>query len=203
MSTPVVELPWHIVEKAIATEKEWLLRVFDFGQQRKTIQEEHDVTAPLSPDQMLRQISISILRGNIRVRELISEKINGLWMENSAGWELDHTEERHGGEWHRAMMSIIKKHFVENGFEVTNEPHLTQGRADLGVYKKGHANIYVEVGSTSLFKTWINLHTMPNSIFLFVPSENYALEFSTSHIPPAMSTHPTPMPKKPTNNSIP
>ena len=38
MSTPVVELPWHIVEKAIATEKEWLLRVFDFGQQRKTIQ---------------------------------------------------------------------------------------------------------------------------------------------------------------------
>ena len=77
-------------------------------------------------------------------------------------------------------MTIIKSHFIENGFEVVNEPYLNQGRSDLGVYKENYPNLFVEVGTTSLYKSWINLHTMPQSIFLFVPSEYYALEFQNS-----------------------
>lgn len=67
---------------------------------------------------------------------------------------------------------------------MVDEPYLNQGRADLGIYKDGYLNLYVEVGSTSLFKTWMNLHSMPDSIFLFVPSEYYTLEFQTMHAAP-------------------
>lgn len=178
------ELPWHIVETALFKEKDWLLHAFDFGQQRKITQEENSAATPLSADEMLRQIAISVLRGDICARQLISKKINGLWIENNnEDWEIFHTKERHGEEWHKAMMNIIKRHFMENGFEVINEPFLSQGRADLGVYKNGCRNIYIEIGSTSLLKTWINLHTMPSSVFLFVPSAYYVLEFSTDDIP--------------------
>ena len=177
-------LPWHIVERAIAIEKEWIVRSFDFGQEQRKEKVEEPTVAPLAKDEMLRQISISMLRGKIHARELASEDINGLWMEDAHDWELGHTEERHGGEWHRAMMNLIKRHFVENDFEVINEPNLNWGRADLGVYKQGYKNLYVEVGSTSLFKVWFNSHTMPNAIFLFVPSTKCAIEFETSNIKP-------------------
>ena len=174
MTTNQNELPWHVVEAAILKEKKWLLRVLDFG-----LRLENFSTSPLSADEILRQISISILRGDIHAQELNSMQVNGLWMDGGKNWEREHAGERHGGEWHRAMMAVVKNHFIENGFEVINEPYLNQGRADLGVYKSGYTNLYVEVGTTSLFKIWINLHTMPNSIFLFVPSEYCAIEFQT------------------------
>jgi len=89
------------------------------------------------------------------------------------------TEERHGGEWHMAMINLIKNYFKQIDFEVINEPPLNYGKADLGVYKKGHSPLYVEIGSTSLFKVWYNLHSMPGVIFLFVPSIYGAVEFKT------------------------
>lgn len=177
-------LPWHIVEQAITIEKEWLVKSFDFGQEQRKENIEEPTAIPLSKDEMLRQISISILRGKIRARELMSKNINGLWTDGDSDWKLGYTEERHGGEWHRAMMNLIKRHFVENDFEVINEPNLNWGRADLGVYKQGHKNVYVEVGSTSLFKVWLNSRTMSNVIFLFVPSTNHTIEFETANIKP-------------------
>ncbi|MEX0917563.1 MAG: hypothetical protein WDZ93_00215 [Candidatus Paceibacterota bacterium] len=176
-------LPWHVVEPAVKQEVEWLQDAFDFGQRQRKDEVFSD-QFPLSEYEMLRQISISILRGNLKAKELKSHEVNGLWTEaNGKGWELEALEdntERHGGYWHRAMMSIVKKHFLESGFDVENEPYLNQGRADLGVYKEGYQNLYVEIGTTSLTKTWLNLHTMPDSIFLFVPSVHYALEFQTN-----------------------
>ncbi len=172
-------LPWHVVERAITVEREWLVRSFDFGQEQRKENIAEPTTTPLSKNEMLRQISISILRGKIRARELMSKNINGLWIEDDHDWKLGYTEERHGGEWHRAMMNLIKRHFVENNFEVINEPNLNWGRADLGVYRHGLKNLYIEIGSTSLFKVWLNSHTMPNTIFLFVPSTNYTIEFET------------------------
>lgn len=126
---------------------------------------------------MLRQIGISIVNGKISACEIKSSKVNGLWTENVAGWELDVNEEHHGGEWHRAMMSLVKKHFVERQFKVVNEPALNWGRADLCAYKEGYQDLYVEIGTTSLFKTWFNSQTMRNVIFLFVPSVYSAIEF--------------------------
>lgn len=170
-------LPWHIVEAAIFKEKKWILDVFDFSEFNRTDQTAN-LNLPISLDEMVRQISISILRGKISVKEFKSSVVNGLWTDNS-NWQFEEHEERHGGEWHRVMMGIVKAYFIEEGFEVVNEPDLNQGRADLGVYKEGYQNLFVEIGTTSLFKTWINLHGMPNTTFLYVPSVNYALEFKT------------------------
>jgi len=168
-------IPWHEAEKAILKEKKWLEKVFKFSEVSRIAEVKK---FPISLDEMLRQISISIVRGDIRVKELKSKKPNSLWVDDKTNLEQLENTEYHGSEWHRIMMMIIiKNHFVENGFEVVNEPHLNQGRSDLGVYKNGYPNLFVEVGTTSLFKTWINLHTMPQCIFLFVPSEQYALEF--------------------------
>ncbi len=171
-------LPWHVVEASILKEKTWLLEMFDFSELGRGIQKNHP-DSPISIDEMLRQISISIVRGSVVAKELKSEQVNGLWTHDSASWEHAEHEERHGGEWHQVMMAVVKKHFVEGGFEVVNEPNLNYGRADLGVYKEGFPNLFVEVGTTSLFKTWTNLHSMPNTTFLFIPSVHYAIELKT------------------------
>lgn len=169
-------LPWHKVEVAIVKEKRWLLEVFDFSEFGRTNDKQNYL---ISLDEMLRQISISIVRGDIKVKELKTKQANSLWVDNAINVKELENNERHGEEWHRNMMAIIKNHFVENGFEVVNEPYLNQGRSDLGVYKDGYPNLFVEVGTTSLYKTWINLLTMPQCVFLFVPSEYCALEFKT------------------------
>ncbi|HCC05296.1 TPA: hypothetical protein DEP58_03250 [Patescibacteria group bacterium] len=170
-------LPWHEVEASVVKEKKWLREVFDFSE----FERGRDLqNLPISLDEMLRQISVSIVRGDIKVKELKSKQANSLWVDDVTNLEQFENDEYHGSEWHRKMMTIIKSHFIENGFEVVNEPYLNQGRSDLGVYKENYPNLFVEVGTTSLYKSWINLHTMPQSIFLFVPSEYYALEFQNS-----------------------
>ena len=174
-------LPWHIVEAAILREKQWLISTLDFAQERKNIEDISSFTDKLSRDEMLRRISISIVNGNIRAREIKSKSINGLWTDDFRirNWQFGSKDERHGGEWHRAMMTLIKKYFIEEGYDVINEPYLTLGRADLGVYREGETNIYIEIGTTTLLKTWINLHTIQHSTFLFVPSVYRAAEFIT------------------------
>lgn len=170
-------LPWHKVEEAIIKEKKWLLDVFDFSEFGRG---KNQNKLPIPLEEMLRQISVSIVRGDVRAKELKSSKqANGLWVDGKTRLEQIENGEYHGNEWHRAMMTIIKNHFIKNGFEVVNEPYLNQGRSDLGVYKENYPSLFIEVGSTSLYKTWINLLTMPQNIFLFVPSVYYALEFQT------------------------
>ncbi|HEY4514217.1 MAG TPA: hypothetical protein VJH69_02735 [Candidatus Paceibacterota bacterium] len=184
-------LPWHIVEAAIYKEKQWLLQMMDFGQSRNDVlQKDPTHSTSISADEMLRHLSISIVRGYIRARQYTSKEMNGLWTDNKIRLALENSSERHGGEWHRAMLALIKRHFLDQGYTVSNEPSLMYGRADLGAYKKDHQNIYIEVGSTSLYKTWINMHATPDCIFLFVPTVYCALEFST------LDKMPSPFPKE-------
>lgn len=134
MSNNQEGLPWHIVEQAIIKEKQWIIQAFDFGQKKRKDDEER-----YSTDEMLRP------------REINTQNINALWISDK-NWEFGYTKERHGAKWHRAMMNLVRRHFKENNFEVTTEPYLNWGRADLGVYKQGYPNLYVEIGTTSLFK---------------------------------------------------
>ncbi len=175
-------LPWHEVEKAILKEEEWIRTVFDFGPY--THKDSTPIPPNLSPDKMFRQIAIAIVTGEILATEIYNEQNNALWSDKSQEIELENeTNERHGGYWHQTMMSILKRHFIDSGFEVINEPTLSLGRADLGVYKEGYPNLYVEIGTTSLFKTWFNTKTMLESIFLFVPTTTYAIELKTNSTP--------------------
>lgn len=167
------DLPWHIAEKAIFKEKSWLKTALDWGPFEKS------APIDLSKDEMLRQISILIVSGKLKARELISPQANQLWVEE--GWhnKPDCIKERHGGLWHRETMQLIRQHFEKDGFKIETEPSLNYGRADLGIYKKDYCDLYIEVGTTSLFKTWLNLYTMPGVVFLFVPSNYKAIEFKT------------------------
>ena len=169
-------LPWHEVEQSILNEERWLSEVFNFGPYSG--EDSAPVPPGLSNDKMLRQIAIAIVNGAVEACEIRSTLELGLWSdENKYIEQIDAGDERHGGHWHRTMMGMVKQHFSNEGFEVINEPFLSMGRADLGVYKSGYHDLYVEIGTTSLFKTWINMKTMPNTILLFIPTTSYAIEF--------------------------
>lgn len=169
--------PWHIVEQSILKEKKWLLEVFDFGPFSAKSEESGNA---ISSDDMLRQISIAIISGKISACHIRSSTTNGLWTDDVNGWEWGFEEEHHGGDWHKAMMSLVRRYFIEKNYEVISEPNLNWGRADLGVFKTGYEDLYVEVGTTSLFKVWLNALTMPNVVFLYIPTTYGAIEFKTN-----------------------
>ncbi len=85
---------------------------------------------------------------------------------------------RHGAEWHRKMIGVLTTYFKNQGFEVIPEPYLSKGRADLGVYKDSYKDLFIEVGTTSIYKLWWNLQMLTNCKILLVPEENYAIEFT-------------------------
>lgn len=169
-------LPWHEVEQTILNEERWLSEVLDFGPFYG--KDSEPLSPGLSNDKMLRQIAIAIVTGTLKAREIQSSLELGLWSdENKYIEQIDAGDERHGDVWHQTMMSLVKKHFKNDDFDVINEPYLNIGRADLGIYKSGYPDMFVEIGTTSLFKTWFNIKTMPNVILLFIPSTSYAIEF--------------------------
>ena len=75
-------------------------------------------------------------------------------------------------------MNVIAEYFENHGFEVVPEPFFNKGRADLGIYKDGYLDLFVEVGTTSAYKLWWNLQMMTNSKVLLVPDETRAIEFT-------------------------
>ncbi len=83
----------------------------------------------------------------------------------------------HGGEWHQETMAKIEKHFIYSGCKVEREPTIRWGRADLGVYKNGSLNLYIEVGTVSLFKLWMNLSLVKDCVYLIVPNDDKLIEF--------------------------
>ena len=76
------------------------------------------------------------------------------------------------------MMGALTEYFENQGFEVIPEPFLNKGRADLGVYKDGHKDLFIEIGTISAYKLWCNLQMLTNSKILLVPDENHAIEFT-------------------------
>ena len=161
------DLPWHIVEKKISDEISWLKKLIASWGSRDSCQHCDEFA--------YRQIALMIVSGKIKARKLDNYKAN-FWGESS---KLGDTKHKHGKEWHQGMMNMIDTYFTTQGFDVTTEPILNNGRADLGVFYYGKKDLYVEVGTVSIYKMWINLSTMKNCIFLCIPAERTLLEFET------------------------
>jgi len=65
---------------------------------------------------------------------------------------------------------------------VVREPDIYGGRADLRVFKKGKPTLYIEVGTTSFFKLWLNLERkrVRKFKYLIVPNDEKLIEFTCS-----------------------
>jgi hypothetical protein len=163
-------LPWHVVEEAINREIEWL---------ETAIEQTSADKVPGCDDcrYTYRKIALLIVTGKIKAKEFIARDGHDLWDDLTRKHALKGSA-RHGGDWHKKMMNVITEYFENQGFDVVSEPFLTNGRADLGIYKDGHKDLFVEVGTTSAYKLCLNLQTLTNSKILLVPDEKRAVEFT-------------------------
>jgi len=163
-------LPWHIVEEAINREIEWL----------KGVVEQTVVDKVPGCDECrytFRKIALLIVAGKTKAKEFIARDGHDLWDDLTQKHGVKKPA-RHGGSWHKKMMDVITEYFENQGFEVIPEPFLNKGRADLGIYKDGHMDLLVEVGTTSAYKLSWNLQMLMNSKILLVPDERRAIEFT-------------------------
>jgi hypothetical protein len=163
-------LPWHIVEEAINREIEWLERVIEQTVKGK-------VPGCDECRYTFRKIALLIITGRIKAKELIARDGHDLWDDLTEKRGIKKSA-RHGGVWHRNMMNVLTEYFENQGFEVISEPFLSQGRADLGIYKDGHAPFFIEIGDTSVYKLWWNLQMLTNCRILLVPDEKRVIEFT-------------------------
>jgi hypothetical protein len=163
-------LPWHIVEGAINRESQWLKRVIE----QTSIDE---VPGCDKCRYTFRKIALLIITGRITAKEFIARDGHDLWDDLSQKHGIKKSA-RHGGVWHRKMMDLLTEYFANQGFEVIPEPFLSQGRADLGIYKDGYTDLFVEVGTISPYKLWWNLQMLTNSKILLVPDEKRVIEFT-------------------------
>jgi hypothetical protein len=163
-------LPWHTVEEAINREIEWLQTVIEQTATDKV---------PGCDDcrYTYRRIALLIVTGKIKAKEFIAREAHDLWDDLTQKHSI-RVFARHGGDWHKKMMDVIAEYFENQGFEVIPEPFLSQGRADLGIYKDGHMDLFVEVGTTSAYKLCWNLQMLMNSKILLVPDEKRVIEFT-------------------------
>lgn len=170
-------LAWHIVEKAINKEIEWLREVIPVRNTTPlALKENQAERSDCSCN--YRKIALLIILGNINAREIPAKEGEDLW-DGLTKKIKNSTKHRHGQEWHKKMMDVVDIFFESQGYDVTTEPHLNFGRADLGVYKENKKNLFVEVGTTSIHKLWFNLQTMKNCVFIIIPSEDKIIEFET------------------------
>ena len=163
-------LPWHTVEEAINREIKWLERVIE-----QTVIDK----VPGCDDcrYTYRKIAFLIVTGKIKAKEFIAREGHDLWDDLTQKHGVKKSA-RHGGSWHRRMMDVLTEYFAKQGFEVIPEPFLSQGRADLGIYRDGHMDLFIEIGDTSPYKLWWNLQMLTNSKILLVPDERQAIEFT-------------------------
>jgi len=164
------ELPWHTVEEAINREIEWLKRAIGQTVIGKV---------PGCDDcrYTYRKIALLIVTGKIEAKEFIARDGHDLWDDLTKKHGIKKSA-RHGGIWHRKMMDVVTKYFANQGFEIISEPFLSQGRADLGIHKDGHVDLFVEIGDTSAYKLWWNLQMLTNCRILLVPDEKRVIEFT-------------------------
>ena len=163
-------LPWHVVEEAINREIEWLERVIEQTVIGKV---------PGCDDcrYTYRKIALLIVTGRITAKELVARDGHDLWDDLTEKRGIKKSA-RHGGVWHRKMMDVLTEYFANQGFEVIPEPVLSQGRADLGIYKNGYAPLFIEIGDTSAYKLWWNLQVLTYCRILLVSDEKQAIEFT-------------------------
>jgi len=120
---------WDTVEKKIKEEMIWL---------------ENNI-------ETFSNIAILIVSGQVKATEITkTPPLKSFWI-NKKVKKKNRAQKRHGSDWHKEMMAKIENHFLRLGYEIVCEPDLNQGRAGLGVYKKGKKDLFIEVGTTSFF----------------------------------------------------
>ncbi len=168
-------LPWHTAENIINKEILWLKQNLlilpqSYKQKQSLIN---------CDDCLLRKIAILIVGGKLKAIKFKAKEGKDLWNDLIRKQENLLKISKHGEEWHRNIMNVISIYFKAKNYKVIIEPILNYGRADLGIYSNPKENLYVEVGTVSLYKLWYNFLTMKNVSFLLVPFEDYAIEFRT------------------------
>lgn len=157
-------LPWDVIERAINEEVKWLKEVI--------LESPYKSGDDVCKDFIYRRMAILIVSGKIEATDIKSAI--SLW-----GKEIISSANKpHGKAWHAKMMKLVMSHFKSLGFDVVIEPNLNMGRGDLGIYKKGKRDLFIEVGTISLPKLLFNLESMESSNFLLVLDLNHAVEFS-------------------------
>jgi hypothetical protein len=160
---------WHEVEEQIQKEVNWLRRSIE------TFSKEEKYALIGCRECLMRRISVLIVSGVVKTTEINrSPELESFWKGNN---QNNLKNVYHGSSWHRTTMEKIENHFRDQGCDVVCEPTLQWGRADLGVYKEGEKDLFIEIGTTSLFKLYINLKRMRNFIYLIVPNDDYLIEF--------------------------
>lgn len=171
---------WGIVEEKIKKEVDWLREVVD------TYSKEEKLAPMGCRECFMRRIAILIISGKIEAQEIKkSPLLESLWLNKKI--KKNRLKIHHGSDWHRETMDKIENHFLSLRFRVIREPTLHQGRTDLGVYKKGAPDLFIEVGTTSFFKLWLNLLTRRNFVYLIVPNDEKLIEFT--HTKAKLLTH--------------
>ena len=159
---------WSEVEQKITNEIIWLDKTIStFGKKEPA---RFAVTCKRC---LLREIAILIITGAVQAKE-INLKPPGVsfWLPTESAKRV-----YHGRDWHSNKMVEIESHFRHLGFTVVREPYLSLGRADLGVYMDGAMPLFIEVGTTSIFKLLTNLKSIKNAKILLVPSDTKIIEF--------------------------
>jgi len=166
-----VWLCWRTVEEKIKKEMDWLRGVVG------TYLKEEKLAPMGCRECFMRKIAILIISGKVEAQEITkSSSLKSFWLNKKLNIK-NLPKQHHGSDWHKETMGKIENHFLSLGYKVIREPTLHQGRADLGVYKKGVPNLFIEVGTTSFFKLWINLEAVHNFIYLIVPDDDRLIEF--------------------------
>lgn len=166
---------WDIVEKKIREETDWLQNNID------TFSDEERTAPKGCRECFMRRIAILIVSGQIQAKEITkTPSLKSFWTNNKNFNKNSAVRMHHGGDWHKETMIKIRNHFLTLGFKVGIEPNIFGGRADLGVFKKGKPVLYIEVGTTSIFKLWLNLARKRKQSFkyLIVPNDNKLIEFT-------------------------
>ncbi len=165
---------WNTVEKKIEEETFWLNNAINtFFKEEKG--------APMGCREcFLRRIAILIVSGKVKAKEITRSPILKSFWINKKLRKKNKTKKCHGSDWHQETMEKIESHFLSLGFKVDSEPEIHGGRADLGIFKKGKPNLYIEVGTTSFFKLWLNLERkrIKKFIYLIVPNDDKLIEFT-------------------------
>lgn len=163
---------WQFVEDRIKKETHWLEQAIPTFLQKETV-------APKGcRDCFMRRIALLIISGKVVARDISrSPKLKDFWLDSKTDSKKGNPKISHGSDWHRKMMERIENHFLHLGFDVEREPIMHQGRADLGVYKDNTPTLYIEIGTTSFYKLWLNLAVKDKFVYLIVPDDNRLIEF--------------------------
>lgn len=166
---------WDMVEKKIKEEMIWLRNNIDTFSDKER-------TAPTGCREcFMRRIAILIVSGQVKAKEITKTPILESFWTDKRFSEKNRSKIHYGrSDWHKETMVRIENHFLSLGFKVVREPDVSGGRADLGVFKKGKPTLYIEVGTTSFFKLWLNLERkrMRKFIYLIVSNDDKLIEFT-------------------------